>query len=773
MIWNPPYPPSPLKTLARIGTLLAVGGGAYLWKKYQQNKGKDTMQNASPSQVYEEPYPFGKMETAKGKIALKSVVLNGTIEGLLFSSTLIQEYKNEETEALEVIYTFPLGWNTALLGLRATIADRELTGIVVEKAEAEKQYEDAISNGDSAIMVQKSSMGLYTANIGNIKAGETVKVEIHCAQLLNVVQGQARLCIPTVIGERYGDPHCAGGLASHESADVEASAKYPFTLNLELHGDIARGEIFCPSHTVKTSEIADGMAISLDAGAALDRDFVLLLKGLQNNSSALCIKEDDSSYMVAASFAPQMQRDNISPLGLKILVDCSGSMSGESIGQARKGLQKVLSLLNPEDMVSFSRFGSNVEHLSDHLQACDSHVLQNLSEAIAKTDANMGGTEMNAALLSVLRDIRNPGEIPAVMLLITDGDVWDVKNIISSAKEAGHRIFIVGVGSAPAESFLQDMARQTGGACEFVTPNENMAEAIVRMFQRMRGAIASNIHITWGARTKWQSKAPKFIYDGETVHTFAVLDSFPASAPKLQWQADGTAYETQAAAVETAQNEDLLRIGRKRQMEECQSKEEKLEIALKYQLVSDITSLILVYERPDDEKFAGPPKIRQVPQMPAYGHGCNMGIGVNCLIEGVVGPIMRAPFPKLPYPKGFPWFGNWMNQKSSMDMSEILDNLARQWNMQVMSLKTVQDFINQQPAIIPDLDTLLEKVSSTINIQREAVGGLFMIWVLKKTGKLGENERHSMRLINSAIKSVPDSLIAQADQKFEEWYSNN
>lgn len=131
MIWNPPYPPSPLKTLARIGTILAVGGGAYLWKKYQQNKGRNIMQNASSSQVYEEPYPFGKMETAQGKIALKSVVLNGTIEGLLFSSSIIQEYKNEETEALEVIYTFPLGYNTALLGLSATIGDRELNRKII------------------------------------------------------------------------------------------------------------------------------------------------------------------------------------------------------------------------------------------------------------------------------------------------------------------------------------------------------------------------------------------------------------------------------------------------------------------------------------------------------------------------------------------------------------------------------------------------------------------------------------------------------------------
>ena len=115
----------------------------------------------------------GTMKSLSGKdISLKSVALKGTVEGLLFSSTIIQEYKNETDQNLEIIYTFPVAFGSALLGMDATIGDRKLHGEVVKKEDAEEQYEEAIDKGDSAIMLQESSLGLYTANLGNIKAGE-------------------------------------------------------------------------------------------------------------------------------------------------------------------------------------------------------------------------------------------------------------------------------------------------------------------------------------------------------------------------------------------------------------------------------------------------------------------------------------------------------------------------------------------------------------------------------------------------------------------------
>ncbi|MBO4793370.1 MAG: helix-turn-helix domain-containing protein, partial [Deltaproteobacteria bacterium] len=144
-------------------------------------------------------FPFGQIGNANSgrkTATLQSVQVSGEIRGLLFTYSIRQEYRNETKQALEVIYTFPVAWHTSLLGMTATIGGKELAAQVIEKSEAESQYEEALSGGDSAIMVQKSAKGLYTANLGNIKAGESVSIELHCAQLLSPQQGRIRVCVP-------------------------------------------------------------------------------------------------------------------------------------------------------------------------------------------------------------------------------------------------------------------------------------------------------------------------------------------------------------------------------------------------------------------------------------------------------------------------------------------------------------------------------------------------------------------------------------------------
>lgn len=378
-------------------------------------------------QVMNEAYPFGKIE-GKGasEIALKSVSITGEARGLLFTFSICQEYKNESSDTLEIIYTFPVGWGVTMLGMKARIGEKDLAGVVVEKSDAEKRYEKAVSSGDSAIMVQKSSAGLYTANLGNIKPGETVSVDIQCARLLNLDRGKARLCIPTVIGERYGNPHCAGGLAKHESAKVDMDARYPISIEIGLYGSAAQSHIFSPTHSINVEKSSEKASVQLAPGAVMDRDFVLSFEIADNKSSALGMK-DGEEYLVAASFAPQFSEEESAPLALKILVDCSGSMSGMSASQAKKGLQRISSLLREDDYVSYSKFGSNVKHPIGKMIQCTLGGVQMLSSAINQTDADMGGTEMANAIRSVVKDISPKKNLPRVMLLITDGDVWDVK----------------------------------------------------------------------------------------------------------------------------------------------------------------------------------------------------------------------------------------------------------------------------------------------------------------------------------------------------------
>lgn len=817
MMPYPPYPRIPLPT--KIGGLLKIAGAAAIvgygaWKKWKERKAKKEAEMAAKEQqpeesgvssarqgpihpspiftppyvdasrraphrkgssIFDEPYPFGHMESdSRESISLKSVSIFGEVEGLLFSSTIRQEYKNDTDKALEIIYTFPLGWGTSLLGLQATIGEKRLTGEVVKTSEAEEKYEKAVEDGDSAIMVQQSAQGLYTANLGNIKAGETVVVEIHCARLLRFEQGQVRLCIPTVIGERYGDPHCAGGLAPHESAKVDAGAHYPFTLELTIKGDMAKSAVSCPSHPANIKTLEGGLCVSLEAGAALDRDFILLLRDISGTSHALCVPDGDMC-MVAASFAPEMPQKIVSPLGLKILVDCSGSMSGSSIAEAQKGLGKVLSLLRPEDQIAYSRFGSEVEHLTRSLLPCTPENIEKLSKAIDATSADMGGTEMEAALRSTFQDIAGDAknEVPPLVLLITDGDVWEVENIIATARASGHRIFAIGVGYAPAESLLRDMAVQTGGACEFVSPQENMAEAIVRMFHRMRGAIAQNIRIDWGQEPVWQSSLPHYIYDGETVHAFALLKGQSSSAYAMSWEVDGETRSAVCERLETSESQDLLRLGRMRQMEESESDEEKLNLALKYQLVSELTSLILVYERPEDDKLDGLPSIQQVPQMRAYGHGCSSRVTfcdeIDCLLGGMpslVGDsqlyLTRVSMDEL---------GNGIFSTKK----ELLEYILLFWHRHYLSVASMKEFMDrlftsEKGEAIREFFALVDDDSSLESVQNMAV---FLQWAFAKLNPGRTLDRHSMRIITATMKNADTTWAEMMPEIFDEWFATH
>ena len=103
------------------------------------------------------------------------------------------------------------------------------------------------------------------------------------------------------------------------------------------------------------------------------------------------------------------------------------------------------------------------------------------------------------------------------MLLITDGEVWAVEQVVDLAARSGHRLFVVAVGAAPAEALARQLSEKTGGACEFVSPNEDIEGAIVRMFQRMRQQPRQISELRWPVRPDWQAPLPTMVFAGDTL----------------------------------------------------------------------------------------------------------------------------------------------------------------------------------------------------------------------------------------------------------------
>ena len=107
---------------------------------------------------------------------------------------------------------------------------------------------------------------------------------------------------------------------------------------------------------------------------------------------------------------------------------------------------------------------------------------------------------------------------------MTDGEVSSWKPVVHEAKCSGHRIFTVGVGNAVSEAFVHELAVSTGGVCELVAPREDMAERVIRHFERMRAPRAKRIVVNWpdGACDLAPAK-PGAVFEGDTVISSAPL----------------------------------------------------------------------------------------------------------------------------------------------------------------------------------------------------------------------------------------------------------
>ena len=553
-------------------------------------------------------------------VALKSVHVSGVLEGLLLRVKVRQSYRNDTPDTLEAVYAFPLAWGATLLGLNVELGSKRLNGTVLEKCDATARYEQAIESGDLPVMVERTPSGLFTANLGNLKPAESVVIEVEYAQLLRFEQGRVRLGIPTTIAPRYGDAQALGQLESHQSAEASTLVEYPFTLEIAAHGQMAKAKITCASHKVSLNSQDESVVVRLDAGGRLDRDFALCFEELAGQSF-VTVAPDGEQHAVLASFCPDLTERPANPLRMKVLVDCSGSMEGDSIHQARAALHEIAAQLETADLISYSKFGHATHRVIPRMESCSPFLVgQVLAKAIYHTEADMGGTELKAALEDTFAIASPLPETEADILLITDGDVWDIDSIVKTARQHGHRIFAVGVGSAPAESLLRDLAEQTGGACELVSPGEDVRNAVLRMFQRMRTGRSTRLSMDWGQAPIWQSALPRQLCDGETVHVFARFARRPEAAPRLQWTIDGTARQANAERLDSVNDATLARLGGSRQLDLTIDKEQALALALRYELVSQYTNLFLVHERTENDKTTGLPTLQQIPQMHAAGH---------------------------------------------------------------------------------------------------------------------------------------------------------
>jgi Ca-activated chloride channel homolog len=216
-------------------------------------------------------------------------------------------------------------------------------------------------------------------------------------------------------------------------------------------------------------------------------------------SDLLTHRDERGGYFTLMLFPP-MELGNLrrQPLELVFVLDCSGSMNGRPIAQAKAAVTRGLQLLQPRDSFQIINFSTRASQLGHHpLDATPENVRRGL-RYLNQLDGE-GGTMMIEGIKAALDFPHDAARLRFVCFL-TDGYIGNEAEILGEIHRrlGASRIFSFGIGSSVNRYLLNDMARHGRGVAAYLGSRDNAARIMEDFFERISHPGLTDLSIDWG-----------------------------------------------------------------------------------------------------------------------------------------------------------------------------------------------------------------------------------------------------------------------------------
>jgi Ca-activated chloride channel homolog len=214
--------------------------------------------------------------------------------------------------------------------------------------------------------------------------------------------------------------------------------------------------------------------------------------------------------LVRVDDAPDGKRPERPPLTLALVLDRSGSMSGDKIATAKRAAVAVLQRLDERDTIAVVVFDDHIDAIQPRTRVTDA-VKAHVSAELERIGAR-GTTALHEGWLTGCNAIVNasPGDERAEpergvarCFLLTDGlanvGLTDPEQIASQAggirKKAGIGTSTFGIGADYAEELLGPMAEAGGGRFHHLRTSEEISATFVNELGELLATAAANVEL--------------------------------------------------------------------------------------------------------------------------------------------------------------------------------------------------------------------------------------------------------------------------------------
>ncbi|KAK2834560.1 hypothetical protein Q7C36_015261 [Tachysurus vachellii] len=492
----------------------------------------------------------GLLTNMNEPVPLKNIEVDLQVQGHVATVTSTLKYINEEDNTLEAVFVFPMPSGAALCHFSAKIADQEIVAEVQEKQEAREQYDDALSSGEQAFLLEESeeSADVFRLSVGSLPPHQSAAVTfIYIIELSVQADHSLQFCLPAVLNPRYTPAGTGGGIVSEITS---SSTGIPYSLSFTAHinspNPITKVESKCPLEPLMFVNTDHTKAkVSLGAGHMFDRDVELYLY-YQNPHQLTAIVEagapaaESGSLMgdpvVMVSFYPEFPESVMSSMSkcgeFVFVMDRSGSMScnmhngpGERIDCARDTLLLLLKSLPMDCYFNIYGFGSHYSSFFPKSVQYNQDTMEKAMQKVKEMQADMGGTEILPALKHIYKQpcISNH---PRQLFIFTDGEVGNTKDVLHCVKSNAkfHRCFSFGIGEGASSELITGLAENSCGHAQFITGTDRMQAKVMQSLRYALQPAVTDITEDWfGLSFSHLSPKIKSMFHGQRALIYAQL----------------------------------------------------------------------------------------------------------------------------------------------------------------------------------------------------------------------------------------------------------
>jgi Ca-activated chloride channel family protein len=399
-----------------------------------------------------------------------------TVDGRVARFEVEERFQNRGGGMAEGAYLYPLPSDAAFSDFSLFQGDQELKGEVMPADRARQIYEEIVRRKRDPALLTLAGHGLIRAQVFPIQPGETRTVILRYTQVLPASGDALRL--------RYS----LG--ARGDSARVSFRVRLP--------GD-RFGRPYSPTHSLALTDGPDGTRASIDQPGGSEIQLLLPFRRPMAGGTVLtsATPNEPGHFLLLLTPPAPDDRDRL-PRDLTLVVDVSGSMSGDKLEQAKAALEQALGTLQPIDRFRVVAFSTTVRSFREGFVAATAENVREARRFVAALEAS-GGTNISGALDAALG-----GEATdhlALLVFLTDGlpSVGE-RAPDRIAESAGSRIgrtrvFPVGIGHDVNTYLIERLATEGRGAAEFIPPGGNVEDVVGGLLGKLSRPALTDLRI--------------------------------------------------------------------------------------------------------------------------------------------------------------------------------------------------------------------------------------------------------------------------------------